>query len=453
MSGVVIFVGPTLELARARELLDADYRPPVAQGDVYRAAAIPTPGRPMAIGIIDGYFERVPAVWHKEILWAMRQGVHVFGASSMGALRAAELAAFGMHGVGRIFEQFRDGSLIDDDEVTIVHADAQSGYRQLSVAMVDIRATLAAAVQADVSSEQLAAVLLGLGKRLAYPERNYERLLREARDCGLDPNALERLAQWLPAHRRSQKWLDAEQMLREIAVFQAREPAPFRADYTFEHTDAFEQVVRRNRPHASERDPTVVEELRLIPDAYEQARTRALADVLALQLAAERHIEPDAGAYPRAVADFRRSRDLLDAASTDAWLERQQLSREAFGELIKGELRVEAVRALFAADVDDRLSSALRLDSRYEALAKRAAAKARLLEERGLATPELSSLGVTEHELIAWYFKECGRDAPDHSAVLSILRALEYREPYAFLQALAREYLFRQLQDEREAPD
>ena len=55
--------------------------PPASQGDVYAATRF----RPWAIGIVDGYFERVPAVWHKEILWAMSQGVRVYGAASMGA--------------------------------------------------------------------------------------------------------------------------------------------------------------------------------------------------------------------------------------------------------------------------------------------------------------------------------------------------------------------------------
>jgi hypothetical protein len=57
----------------------------VAQGDVYRAAL----RAPRAIGIIDGYFERMPSVWHKEILWAMSRGIHVFGSASMGALELA----------------------------------------------------------------------------------------------------------------------------------------------------------------------------------------------------------------------------------------------------------------------------------------------------------------------------------------------------------------------------
>ena len=55
-----------------RGIVSGERMPPVAQGDIYRAVR----RRPRAIGIIDGYFEGVPAVWHKEILWAMAQGIH-----------------------------------------------------------------------------------------------------------------------------------------------------------------------------------------------------------------------------------------------------------------------------------------------------------------------------------------------------------------------------------------
>ncbi|HYO73072.1 MAG TPA: TfuA-like protein, partial [Archangium sp.] len=147
---VVIFAGPTLSAEEGRRELDAVYLPPAAQGDLYRAAL----GKPVAIGLIDGYFERVPSVSHKEILWAMKQGVHVFGAASMGALRAAELAAFGMEGVGEIHEAFASGALEDDDEVAVVHADAEEGYQPLSEAMVNIRATLQAAQGARVLGEE-----------------------------------------------------------------------------------------------------------------------------------------------------------------------------------------------------------------------------------------------------------------------------------------------------------
>jgi hypothetical protein len=141
-----LFVGPTLPRAEIGALCDFVCLPPAAQGDVLHLAK----ARPRAIGIIDGYFDGVPAVWHKEILWAIREGIHVFGASSMGALRAAELAPFGMRGVGRIFEAYRAGVLgasgdeafEDDDEVCVVHGPPESGYVAASEALVNIRRTL-----------------------------------------------------------------------------------------------------------------------------------------------------------------------------------------------------------------------------------------------------------------------------------------------------------------------
>ena len=177
---VVIFAGPSISAGDVQGILGAECLPPAAQGDVYRAAL----SRPLAIGLIDGYFERVPAVWHKEILWALSQGIHVFGSASMGALRAAELAPFGMIGVGAIFEAYRDGILEDDDEVAVAHGPADTGYRAGSDAMVNIRATLARAVSTGVIDDPTASTLERLGKGLFYAERSYARILELAREEG-----------------------------------------------------------------------------------------------------------------------------------------------------------------------------------------------------------------------------------------------------------------------------
>src|SRR5262245_59077732 len=113
----VVFSGPSLPRPQAAAHPGLEWRPPVRQGDVYRAAR----SKPALIGVIDGYFETVATVWHKDILWAMTQGIHVYGAASIGALRAAELADFGMKGVGSIFHQYHTGALADDDEVALLH--------------------------------------------------------------------------------------------------------------------------------------------------------------------------------------------------------------------------------------------------------------------------------------------------------------------------------------------
>jgi len=65
--------------------------------------------QPRQIILIDGVFRERLAVWVKELVYIMAKGCRFIGASSMGALRAAELYRYGAIGVGKIFEYYRDG--------------------------------------------------------------------------------------------------------------------------------------------------------------------------------------------------------------------------------------------------------------------------------------------------------------------------------------------------------
>ena len=237
---ICIFLGPSLPLADAGNVLDASYLAPVAEGDVYRAALT----KPAAIGIIDGYFEVIPAVWHKEILYALKQGIHVFGASSMGALRAAELAAFGMEGVGAIFEAYRDGHLEDDDEVAVQHGPAELGYPILSEAMVNIRQTLADAAAAGIIGTATQAALESGAKTLSYRDRGYAVILAGARGMNLPGDELDRLEAWLPTGRVDQKRNDALTMLRVIRDRFKNGHEPKQVMFHFEHTTLWEQATR-----------------------------------------------------------------------------------------------------------------------------------------------------------------------------------------------------------------
>ena len=129
---IVAFLGPSLP---AREAKGFHLFPPARQGDVWRAIAL----RPRAIALIDGVFESQPSVWHQEILDALDAGIPVIGGASMGALRAAELHTLGMAGAGRIFRWYRDGTVIDDSEVALLHGGAEHGFRPLTVPQVNVR--------------------------------------------------------------------------------------------------------------------------------------------------------------------------------------------------------------------------------------------------------------------------------------------------------------------------
>ncbi|MFF9451190.1 TfuA-like protein [Streptomyces althioticus] len=95
-----VFVGPSLPRSEP-QLAAADVRvwPPAQHGDLFA----PEISSDDTVVLIDGVYHQAPALRHKEILAAMGRGIRMVGAASIGALRAAELAPYGMHGVGRIY--------------------------------------------------------------------------------------------------------------------------------------------------------------------------------------------------------------------------------------------------------------------------------------------------------------------------------------------------------------
>src|SRR4029077_21255418 len=176
----------------------------------------------------------------KEIVWAMAAGVHVFGAASSGALRAAELDAFGMRGIGRIYEAFRDGILEDDDEVAVLHGPEELGYPPLTEAMVNIRATLDDAARLGVLAPEVAARLTAIAKSLFYKERTYDAVLQRAASSGLPVGALRDFAAWLPSNRIDQKRRDAEALFDAIRAHLAAAPPPLRVTFALADTIAWE---------------------------------------------------------------------------------------------------------------------------------------------------------------------------------------------------------------------
>jgi hypothetical protein len=234
----IIYLGPSAPVAAARAILDADYRAPVRHGDVWRALA----DRPRVIGIADGVFEQTPAVWHKEILAALDAGVHVFGAASMGALRAAELHPFGMRGVGPIFEAFRDGLWTDDDEVALAHGPAETGYANLSLPMANVRFTVAAATRDGVLSADAADAVISAAKEIYYAKRDWRAV---DAGSGMNQEEIEAFRSWRRANAVDQKRRDALAMVEAIRSFLATDPAPFTPEFVFERTDLAEHA-RRN---------------------------------------------------------------------------------------------------------------------------------------------------------------------------------------------------------------
>jgi hypothetical protein len=215
MSRRYLFVGPSLpDAAERANGLGIVVLPPVSAGDLLQLDLRAGD----AIGIVDGYFHGARAIPHKEIMAVLASGVRVLGAASMGALRAAELAPWGMRGVGEIYIAYRDGVLVADDEVALRHGPAEDGYRWLSEPLVNMRATLAAAAEVGRCSPVVADRLIERMGAIPYSERSYRRLAEHTRAVGLDAAAASRLVEYCLAYPVDRKRADAEVLLAALAT-------------------------------------------------------------------------------------------------------------------------------------------------------------------------------------------------------------------------------------------
>jgi hypothetical protein len=180
MVKIIVYTGLSLPFDEAKEILDSTedaeviYKRPIQRGDL-------GPGlkeRPDIIAIIDGVFHQSSAVGHKEILNVMKSGVKVYGASSMGALRASELDTLGMVGVGYVYTQYATGEVDSDDDVAVM-LDSET-YEVLYVPLISMKYVFTNAAEENIITEDERDELLKIAKKTFYPKRNYSQTLRES---------------------------------------------------------------------------------------------------------------------------------------------------------------------------------------------------------------------------------------------------------------------------------
>jgi hypothetical protein len=433
---VVIFCGPTLGTVDLAPYPHFEIRPPVRQGELYAAAQ----GKPVAIGIVDGYFDGVPAVWHKEVLWALQAGIAVFGAASMGALRAAELHAFGMRGIGRIFEDYRDGRLTDDDEVALLHGPAEAGYVTFSEPMVNIRATLDRAVTERVIASRDAKRIAAIAKARFYQERTWTSVLEESTET-LPRKTIDRFAAWLPSGRVDRKREDALELLRAVDDFVRRGERQPPASFSFEWTETWANAPWLNADASRPPDwgdggeeAAILDELRLDGEAYQRVRRAALLRVLAREEATRNGQTPDRKEVARTATRFRSPRGLARQSDVEQWARENDLKASHFDRLMAGDASLEKLARMRDAALRDAMLDQLRLADAYPKLRRRARAKARVLAKG--AKPKLEA----RHPLLlSWYFgTRLKRDMPDD--LQEYAAAIGISDMKAFYALIAAEY-------------
>jgi hypothetical protein len=432
----VVFCGPTLRNSDRQQFPNINFLPPVQQGHLYRVAR----DRPPAIGIIDGYFDGVPAVWHKEILWALTAGIPVFGSSSMGALRAAELYSFGMIGIGQIFEDFRDGRLTDDDEVALVHGPAELGYPSLSEPMVNIRATVEQARLEGIFDEGTAELIISVAKALFYQRRTWPLVIRAAEEAsGAD---LRGFYIWLGKNNVDQKRSDALLMLTAMDEFMSSGRSAPAQGFVFEWTEAWASAPwlsdsSEAGEELSDEEGAILDELRLQDGSYSRIRREALLRMLAQAYAEGAELPPSSQEIRSAIEAFRLEEGILQQADLVRWSQANCITGAEFQRLIAGEATLDKLAIVLDRKLRRGMLDHLRLQNSFTELRRRALRKRAI--DFSHAYPH--SRRPSANMLVEWYFcNHLRKDIP--SDLNKYIQSIGINKFNDFYSLIRNEYFF-----------
>ncbi len=167
------------------------------------------------IGIIDGLFHSNLAVSPSEILDVMRAGTTVYGASSMGALRAVDLQNANMIGVGLIYNYILQQDSFPEDWLGQLHFENIESAS--TIALIDLYFLLKDLPLNEVQFRRL----FGHYRKLHFSHRNIsigldDHLGRELTSLGLKKSFLS------AARKPLQKKKDALSLLLEINAAKAQ---------------------------------------------------------------------------------------------------------------------------------------------------------------------------------------------------------------------------------------
>lgn len=384
---IVIFLGPSLSLAEAKKILpQAIFEPPAQQSDIL---TVVHNHRPDIIGLIDGVFEQSLSVWHKEILYALDRGIRVYGASSMGALRAAECAEFGMIGVGKVFRMFAGGELNNDDEVALVHGPKESGYYGISEPMVNIRMTFQKAREDDVIDKLTGEKLIDIAESLFFYDRKFPIIFEKALESGIEPEIIEKMKVQAADHYVDIKARDAVELLQTLSQLPEELPPPGKK-FQFTRNHLFNSLYFRDRK-AKHKDvyislDSIANYVAVHMPDFNRVNFNSLNRQLVLVLADILKVEVTDEQVESEKKRFLFFYKLLKPEDFADWLRRNDLLLEEFMELMK-EMAVARklhhyilTRSSWTSNKKFILDE-LRLIGQYEEWARKAAEQQKILDE------------------------------------------------------------------------
>ncbi|WP_223217183.1 TfuA-like protein [Rhizobium cauense] len=172
----VVFLGPSAPASDILAILpDAIIRPPAQRGDLYAYRIL----KHTHFLILDGAFGGVLAISPREVVDVVSDGAVLIGASSMGALRAADCSPAGMRGVGLIYRLFRTRLISSEDEVAVQY-HGERPFPPLTEPLVNVRIAARRANRLGLIATTDAEKITAAAQLLHFTQRSWSRVVKEA---------------------------------------------------------------------------------------------------------------------------------------------------------------------------------------------------------------------------------------------------------------------------------
>jgi TfuA protein len=205
----VVYLGPSLDINIAKTILDADYRPPAQKWDIMNDYL--SGGREFIL--IDGVFLDEYPTPPKEIRAILSEGAKVWGASSMGALRAVELRNIGMQGLGLIYQYYLTGQVEDDDEVAVIFN--KKNNKSYSYPLINLRYSLKHLKATKKLAIEVADEILEKEKERYFPFRNFNSIYETCKE--ISGNKGDEIYNLIKDNWIDLKAIDAKSTLRKVS--------------------------------------------------------------------------------------------------------------------------------------------------------------------------------------------------------------------------------------------
>jgi hypothetical protein len=400
---VLVYVGPSLDAEQVLERIpEAVIRPPAKQSDLISDLL---EIEPTHILLIDGEFAQALSVWQKEIIYALQiPGVKaVYGAASMGALRAADLADYGMIGCGRIFRWYDEGVITDESEVSVLYYQRPDGsYVSATVPLVNVRAALDKAIEAGVVEVETAQAIFNYAASIHWSERTMQAL-----------KCVDGLESWL--ERIDQKKADA---LELICTFEKLVP---RAGYVAPKPDALspyfsaqferDRLVRVNNTRMALQ---YLDAYIMLHDVdYHQKLQDANNRTLALLMADLYHVNVSQTEFDSEWSQFCARLNLTTVERHQEWMAKNNINLREFCTLMIQEARIHklhralSVRCVFRRNTQ-RLFDYLRVSDSYAYWGAEAARHEERIRARGVEESLSIDLDANPHQLMMKHLAKTG---------------------------------------------